>query len=160
MSWFTRLFSRNRLYGDLSDEIRAHLDEKTEELMKSGLNRRQAAEVARREFGNPTTIEADGRAVWQWPTIESLFADLRYGIRMMRRNPGFSLTAIVILAVGIGANAAVFSIVDSTLLKPLPYADQERLVMLRNSGDHDAKTPILLHLHYVIGSKRLFPHLT
>jgi predicted permease len=142
MSWFTRLFSRGRLHGDLSEEIRAHLDEKIDELMKGGLNRKQAAEVAHREFGNPTTVEQDSREVWQWPTIESLFADLRYGIRMLRRNPGFSLTVVVILAVGIGANAAVFSIVDSTLLKPLPYADQERLMMLRNNGDRDTKTPM------------------
>lgn len=142
MSWFTNLFSRGRIYGDLSEEIRAHLDEKVEELIESGLSRKQAIETARREFGNSTRIEGDSREVWQWPTIESFFADVRYGIRMMRRNPVFSLTAIVILAVGIGANAAVFSIVDSTLLRPLPYADQDRLVMLRNNGDQDTKTPM------------------
>ena len=89
-----------------------------------------------------TLIEEESREVWQWPTIESFLADLRYGIRMLRRNPAFGLTAILILAVGIGANAAVFSIVDSILLKPLPYADQERLMMVRDVGDRDIKTPM------------------
>jgi hypothetical protein len=70
------------------------------------------------------------------------FADLRYGVRMLLRNPAFGVTAILILAVGIGANAAVFSIVDSILLKPLPYPDQERLMMVRDVGDRDTRTPM------------------
>jgi putative ABC transport system permease protein len=74
--------------------------------------------------------------------METLIQDVRYGFRMLRRNPGFSITAILILAVGIGANTAVFSIVNSILLKPLPYADSERLVMLRDTGDRDTKVPL------------------
>jgi putative ABC transport system permease protein len=74
--------------------------------------------------------------------METLMQDVRYGLRMLRRNPGFSLTAILILAVGIGANSAVFSIVDSILLRPLPYTDSDRLVMLRDTGDRDTKVPM------------------
>jgi predicted permease len=142
MNPFKQLFSRRRLYSDLSDEIEAHLEEKIEELVQSGMSRKKAVATARREFGNLTLIEEESREVWQWPTIESFLADLRYGIRMLRRNPAFGLTAILILAVGIGANAAVFSIVDSILLKPLPYADQERLMMVRDVGERDVKTPM------------------
>jgi putative ABC transport system permease protein len=142
MNPFKQLFSRRRLYTDLSDEIEAHLEEKIEELVQSGMSRKNAVATARREFGNLTLIEEESREVWQWPTIESFLADLRYGIRMLRRNPAFGLTAILILAVGIGANAAVFSIVDSILLKPLPYADQERLMMVRDVGDRDTRTPM------------------
>jgi putative ABC transport system permease protein len=74
--------------------------------------------------------------------METLIQDVRYGLRMLRRNPGFSLTAILILAVGIGANSAVFSIVNSILLKPLPYADSARLLMMRDTGDRDTKVPM------------------
>lgn len=73
--------------------------------------------------------------------MEAFFQDVRYGFRMLRRNPGFGLTAILILAIGIGANTSVFSIVNSILLKPLPYPDHQRLVMLRDTGDRDTKTP-------------------
>ncbi|HWO32527.1 MAG TPA: ABC transporter permease, partial [Candidatus Acidoferrum sp.] len=142
MNWFKQLFSRRRFYGDLSEEIEAHLDEKIEELVQSGMSRKKAGATARREFGNLTLIEEESREVWQWPTIESFLADLRYGIRMLLRNPAFGITAILILAVGIGANAAVFSIVNSILLKPLPYADQDRLMMVRDVGDRDTKTPM------------------
>jgi hypothetical protein len=142
MNPFKQLFSRRRLYIDLSDEIEAHLEEKIEELVQGGMSRKKAVATARREFGNLTLIQEESREVWQWPTIESFLADLRYGIRMLRRNPAFGLAAILILAVGIGANAAVFSIVDSILLKPLPYADQERLMMVRDVGDRDTRTPM------------------
>src|SRR6478735_11554398 len=74
--------------------------------------------------------------------MDNFFQDVRYGFCMLRRNPGFGLTAILILAIGIGANTAVFSIVNSILLKPLPFPDHQRLVMLRDTGDRDTKTPL------------------
>jgi hypothetical protein len=77
VNWFQQLFSRRRLYGDLSDEIRAHLEEKIEELVQSGMSRKQAVATARREFGNLTLIEEESCEVWQWPTIESFLTDLR-----------------------------------------------------------------------------------
>src|ERR1700730_1952473 len=142
MNRLKKIFIRRNLYSELSEEIAAHLEEKIEELVKEAISREDAAATARQEFGNVTLIEEDSREIWQWPTLESFLADLRYGLRMLLRNPGFGVTAILILAIGIGANAAVFSIVNSILLKPLPYTDQERLVMLRDIGNHDAKTPM------------------
>jgi hypothetical protein len=101
MMWLKRLFSRRRLYGDLSDEIREHLEEKLEELVASGLPRKEAAAAARREFGNVTFIEESSREVWRWPSIESFLVDMRNGLRMLRRNPGFSAVAILTLGLGI-----------------------------------------------------------
>src|SRR5260370_23482229 len=95
MNWFKQLFSRRRLYNDLSEEIRAHLEEKIEELVASGIPRKEATAAARREFGNVTLIEEDSRAAWQWPSIESFFTDVRYGSRVRRRSPG--PTAVMVL---------------------------------------------------------------
>ncbi|HEY3768675.1 MAG TPA: ABC transporter permease [Candidatus Angelobacter sp.] len=74
--------------------------------------------------------------------METLIQDVRYGLRMLRRNPGFGITVVLILAIGVGANSAVFSVVNAILLKPLPYANSDRLVMLRDTGDQGAKTPM------------------
>jgi len=77
MSWLKQFFARRHLYKDLSEEIREHLEEKIEELVASGMSRKEAAAVARREFGNVTLIEEDSREIWRWPSIESFFADVR-----------------------------------------------------------------------------------
>ena len=77
MNWLKRLFLRRRLFNDLSAEIHAHLDEKIEELVASGVSRKEATAAARREFGNVTLTEQDSRTVWRWPSIEDLVADVR-----------------------------------------------------------------------------------
>jgi len=130
MNWFKQLFSRRRLYNDLSAEIHEHLEEKIEELVAGGMPRKEAAAAARREFGNVTLLEEDSRAVWRWPSIENLVADVRYGLRMLGRNPVFTVVGLLTIAIGIGANAAVFSVVNSVLLKPLNYPKPEELVSL------------------------------
>src|ERR1700732_4421316 len=106
------LSSRRHLYSDLSEEIREHLEEKIEELVAGGMSRKEAAHAARREFGNVSLIENDSHAVWRWPTIESFFADVRYALRTLRKAPIFAATAIVTLALGIGANTAIFMLLD------------------------------------------------
>jgi predicted permease len=127
MNWLRQLFSRNRLYRDLSDEIRQHIEERAEELMQDGMSEEAAITVARREFGNPLLIEERGRQVWTWVWVEAILRDLRFALRQLRRNPGFTLTVILTLALAVGANTAVFSAMNAILLRPLPYPQPERL---------------------------------
>jgi predicted permease len=130
MMWLKRLFSRRRLYGDLSEEIREHLEEKTEELVADGMPRKEAAAAARRAFGNVTLTEEDSRGVWRWPSVEEFLANVRYGLRALRHTPMFTAVSLLTIAIGIGANTAVFSVVNSVLLKPLNYPNAEQLVSL------------------------------
>ena len=130
MSWLRQLFSRRKVYDDLSEEIRGHLEEKIEELVAGGMSRRYAEAVARREFGNVMLTEEDGRDVWRWASIEDFVMDVRYSLRALRHNPMFTAVALLTIAIGIGANTAVFSVVNSVLLKPLNYPNAEQLVSL------------------------------
>jgi predicted permease len=134
MKWLTQLlsraFRRDRRYDDLSTSIQEHIDEKIDELMEDGMPRKEAERRARREFGNVTLIAERSREVWQWRAIESLLADLKYAVRRLRKSQGFAVTVILTLAIGIGANTAVFSVLNSVLLKPLPYPEPDRLVSL------------------------------
>jgi len=130
MSWLKQFFLRRRIYGDLSEEIREHLEEKIDELVAEGMSRKEATAAARRAFGNLTLTEEDSRNVWRWPSVEELLADVRYGLRALRHNLMFTAVALLTIAIGIGANAAVFSVVNSVLLKPLNYPNAEQLVSL------------------------------
>lgn len=131
MTWFKQLFSRRRLYNNLSGEIQEHLEEKIDELVASGMSRKEATAAARREFGNITLTEEDSRDVWRWPSLESFFADIRYALRTLRKSPGFTATAIVTLALGIGANTAIFMLLDAIRLRSLPVHDPQELAEVR-----------------------------
>jgi predicted permease len=130
MNWWGQMSSRRRMYRELSEEIRAHLEQKIEELVANGIPRQEAAAAARREFGNVTLTEEDGREAWRWPRLEDFLLDVRHGLRALRHNPVFTIIALLTIAIGIGANTAVFSVVNSVLLKPLNYPNADELVAL------------------------------
>jgi putative ABC transport system permease protein len=130
MNPLPRLFGRTRRYVDLDISIEEHIQERADELEQEGLPRRQAEQTARREFGNVALLQQRSREQWQLPALESLLADLRFTLRRLRKSPGFAITVLLTLAIGIGANTAVFSVINSVLLKPLPYPDSDHLVSL------------------------------
>ena len=134
MTWLNQLFTRRSAYNDLSDEMNQHLEEKIEELVNGGMSRKEATGAARREFGNVSLVEEESRDVWRWLSLENFLADARYGLRMLRHNPVFTVVALLTIAIGIGANAAVFSVVNSVLLKPLSYPRAEELVSLHQTA--------------------------
>ena len=131
MNRFRQMFSRRRRYDDLSVSIHEHLEEKIEELIEEGMSREEAERTARRDFGNVTLLEERSREVWQWQRLESLLADLKHVCRRLGRSPVFAVTVVLTLAIGIGANTAVFSVLNSVLIRPLPYPEPQELVAMR-----------------------------
>ncbi len=125
-----RLFGRTRRYHDIDVSIQEHIQERADELEAEGVPRKQAEQTARREFGNVALVEQRSREQWQWRALESLLADLKFTLRRLRKSPGFAVTVLLTLAIGIGANTAVFSVIDAVLLKPLPYPQSDQLVAL------------------------------
>jgi putative ABC transport system permease protein len=127
MGWLRQLFTRQRRYNELSESIREHLEEKIADLTDRGMTRQEAERTARRDFGNVTRIEERSREIWQWPTVEGIVADVRFALRQLIKSPGFTITAVLTLALGIGATTAIFTLVQQVMLQSLPVARPDQL---------------------------------
>ena len=140
MRWMDRLRMRMRaLFGRggesarLDDELEFHLERQIAENVASGMSAKEARAAALRVFGNPTLLREQTRATWGWGRLESVVRDARFVAIAIRRRPGFAVTVVGTLALGIGAAAAMFTVVDHVLLRPAPYRDADRLVMIQET---------------------------
>jgi hypothetical protein len=138
------LLLRRREAQQLDVELQFHIDQQIAENLASGMTPQEARYAALRLFGNPTLLGEQSRATWSWNGLDSLLHDLRYSVRTLCRAPGFAAIAIVVMALGIGANIALFTVVRNVLLKPLPYRDADRLAAVYEENiDHNGPPTFL-----------------
>src|ERR1700680_846218 len=129
-NWLRSLFRRNTVEQDLGSELRFHIERQIEENLAAGMTRQEARRMALREFGGIEKFKEECRDTRRVNFLETLLQALRYGLRMLRKSPSFTFFAVAVLALGIAANSAIFSIADAVLVRPLPYRDSNRLVMV------------------------------
>jgi predicted permease len=151
------LFRRRRRDEELEEEIQSHLDMARRDRMERGETAEDAAASARREFGNVGLVKEVTRDVWRWGWLERLGQDVHYGARMLRKNLGFTLIAVITLALGIGANTTLFSVINGVLLRPLAFNEPDRIARLFQwDGRQSVSTPNYLDLK---NQTQLFEHL-
>src|SRR5580704_10997653 len=141
-SWAETTLRRSRMESEMDAELRFHIEVLADDLTRGGVLRREALRRARLEFGSVERFKQEGREARGVSLFDELLEDLHFGQRILRKNPGFTAVAVLTLALGIGANTAIFSVVNAVLLSPLPYADADRLVLVKEVLPHAGPEPI------------------
>jgi putative ABC transport system permease protein len=135
------LVRRDRHWRELDEEMRLHRALSEGEMIANGAKREEARYEASRAFGNVTAISERGRETWGWRWLEDFLNDAAFGVRALRKSPGYAATAVITLVLGIAATTAIFSVVNTVLLRPLPYADPEHLVQIQENHNDSSGFP-------------------
>jgi macrolide transport system ATP-binding/permease protein len=153
------LAQRRDKEAELRQELEFHLEEEAEERQEQGLAKDKARWTARREFGNVFLVEEATRAAWGWLWLEEIGQDVRYALRQLKKTPGFTATVVLTLALGIGANAAIFTLVDALMMRHLPVTDPKTLVRLGDSSDCCVNGGAVENGDYALFSTEIFERL-